>query len=204
MRALDLVVRAGKVRYLGACNIPAWQIMKANAIAASHGWPRFDALQYFYSIGCRDLEHDIVPMALDEGLAIMPWSPLAGGLFSGKFDRHTTRAGESRRDDFDFPPVDRARAHDIIDVMKPIAQRHGVSGAQVALAWLKQRPGVTSTIIGAKKLDQLQDNLAAYQLVLTPEDIQALDQVSAPKIPYPQWMVAVQNQDRYPGTNIRR
>jgi aryl-alcohol dehydrogenase-like predicted oxidoreductase len=198
MRGLDLVVRAGKVRYIGACNIPAWQIMKANAIAASHRWPRFDALQYFYSIGCRDLEHDIIPMAISEGLAVMPWSPLAGGLFSGKYDRNTATAGDSRRDNFNFPILDRDKAHDIIDVMMPIAKAHGVSGAQVALAWLAQKQGVSSTIIGAKRQEQLTDNLGSYDLKLTSPEIEALDKVSAPNIPYPHWMVSVQNQDRFP------
>jgi aryl-alcohol dehydrogenase-like predicted oxidoreductase len=202
MRGLDQVVRAGKVRYLGVCNIPAWQVMKANCIAERHGWPRFDALQYFYSIGCRDVEHDIVPMALEEGLAIMPWSPLAGGLFSGKYDRNRTQAGDSRRDKYDFPPVDRDKAHDILDVLNPIAAAHGVSGAQVALAWLRQRPAVTSIIIGAKREEQLTDNLASVELQLTQSEIVALDTVSAPRVPYPHWMVAVQNQDRWPGQNL--
>jgi aryl-alcohol dehydrogenase-like predicted oxidoreductase len=200
MRALDMVVRSGKVRYIGACNIPAWQIMKANGIAERHGWPKFDVLQYYYSLTCRDLELDIIPMAMEERMAVVPWSPLAGGLLSGKYRRGVTQAGNSRRDKYDFPPTDMEKAYGILDVLLPIAERHGVSGAQVALAWIKQKPGITSTIIGVKTVEQLEDNLGGFtRLNLSEGELGELDRVSAPPLPYPHWMVRVQNQDRFPG-----
>jgi len=198
LRGLEDMVRSGKVRYLGICNHPAWMVAKANGIADRHGWTRFAALQYYYSLAGRDIEHTILPMARSEELAVLPWSPLAGGFLSGKYDRNTEKAGDSRRDDFDFPPVDREQAYDIIDAMKEIAGRHGVSVAQVALRWVMDQPGVTSTIIGAKNEQQLNDNIAATQLSLTEEDRERLNEVSAIRKPYPQWMVDFQGRDRFP------
>ena len=198
MRGLEEVVRAGKVRYLGISNHPAWMVMKANAHADKMGWTKFVALQNYYSIAGRDIEREIVPLALGEGLGIMPWSPLAGGFLSGKFTRDKQKAGESRRDEFDFPPVNKEKAYDIIDVMAEVAAQYGVTVAQVALAWLLRKPAVTSIIVGAKRNDQLLDNIGATKLPLSDEDMKKLDQVSALTPEYPGWMVERQIQGRFP------
>lgn len=198
MRGLEDVVRSGKVRYIGISNHPAWMMMKANAIAEKMGWTKFVATQNYYSIAGRDVEREIIPMAHSEGLAVMPWSPLAGGFMSGKFTRNNQTAGDSRRDAFDFPPVNKEKAYDIIDVMLAIGNNRGVSAAQVALAWLLQKKGVTSIIIGAKKLEQLQDNIAATQLQLSGEEMQQLDTISALAPEYPGWMLERQGQGRMP------
>jgi aryl-alcohol dehydrogenase-like predicted oxidoreductase len=195
--ALDDVVRAGKARYLGLSNLPAWMQMKALALQDRNGWSRFVSAQMYYSIAGRDLEREVVPLALDQGLGIMPWSPLAGGLLSGKFDLEGGAKVEgARRSDFDFPPVDRARAAACIKAMRPIADRHGASVARVALAWTLGRPGVTSVIIGAKSEAQLKDNLAAADLVLSPEELATLDAASALQLEYPGWMVGWQNREK--------
>jgi aryl-alcohol dehydrogenase-like predicted oxidoreductase len=198
MRGLEDVVRSGKVRYLGISNHPAWMVVKANSFVEKMGWTKFVASQNYYSIAGRDAEREIVPMALSENISIMPWSPLAGGFLSGKFTRGNQVAGDSRRDTFDFPPVNKGKAYDIIDVMLKIGKEHGVSAAQVALAWLLTRPAVTSIIIGAKKHDQLLDNIASLKLQLTPDDILKLDEVSALSPEYPGWMVNRQMQGRMP------
>jgi aryl-alcohol dehydrogenase-like predicted oxidoreductase len=196
VQALDDIVRAGKVRYVGFCNLPAWVAMKMLAIADQRGLARFVSAQMFYAIAARDIEREIVPLAQHEGLGIMPWSPLAGGLLSGKF---TADGGpkDARRAQFDFPVVDKPRAFRCIDAMRPIAQAHGVSVAQVALAYLLAKPGVTSVIIGAKTADQLTDNLAATKLKLAPEQMAALDEVSQLPPEYPGWMTQFQIRDRW-------
>jgi aryl-alcohol dehydrogenase-like predicted oxidoreductase len=197
MRGLEDVIRAGKVRYLGICNTPAWQVMKANAFAEKQGWTKFSALQYFYAIADRAVEHEIVPLALDQQMSVVPWSPLAGGFLSGKFIRQNQNTGEgSRRDNFDFPPINKEKAFDIIEVMQKIATERGVSVAQIALAWLLKKPSVTSIIIGAKRKEQLLDNLAAINVEFTSEEMQALDEISAIDKPYPIWMVERQAMDR--------
>jgi len=198
MRGLEDLVRLGKVRYLGISNHPAWMVVKANAIAEKTGWSKFVALQNYYSIAGRDIEREIVPMALSENLGIMPWSPLAGGFLSGKFTRDTQKAGDSRRDDFDFPPVNKEKAYDIIDVMQHIAAAYGVSVARVALAWMLRKKGVTSIIIGAKKEEQLRENIASTTLLLTAEDMARLDAVSELSKEYPGWMVERQADGRLP------
>jgi len=198
MRGLEDVVRAGKVRYLGISNHPAWMVAKANGIADNMGWTKFVALQNYYSIAARDVERELVPLALSEGLALMPWSPLAGGFLSGKFTRNNEVAGDSRRDTFDFPPVNKAKAYDIIDVLLEIAANHQVSAAQVALAYILKKPAVTSIIIGAKKHDQLLDNIAATKLELTADELQQLDNISALAPEYPGWMLARQAMGRMP------
>jgi aryl-alcohol dehydrogenase-like predicted oxidoreductase len=198
MRGLEDVVRSGKVRYLGISNHPAWMVAKANGIADKMGWTKFVALQNYYSIAARDVERELVPLALSEGLALMPWSPLAGGFMSGKFTRHNEVAGDSRRDTFDFPPVNKAKAYDIIDILLAIGANHQVSAAQVALAYILNKPAVTSIIIGAKKHEQLLDNIAAIQLKLTEDEIQQLDAVSALAPEYPGWMLERQAQGRMP------
>lgn len=196
MEALNDVVRAGKVRYVGFCNLPAWKVAKANAYAAARGFARYESAQVYYTIAGRDIERELVPLAKDETLAIMPWSPLAGGLLSGKFLRDGTGPQGSRRAQFDFPLVDKDRAFDVIEAMEPIAKAHGVSVARIALAWLLHQPHVTSVIIGAKTLDQLGDNLAATDVKLTAEDLAALDKVSALPREYPGWMTDRQSADR--------
>lgn len=198
MRGLEDVVRWGKVRYLGISNHPAWMVVKANSYAEKMGWTKFVVSQNYYSVACRDIEREIVPMALSEGIGIMPWSPLAGGFLSGKFTRNQEIAGNSRRDSFDFPPVNKPKAYDIIDVMAEIGQRHGVSVATVALNWVIKQPAVTSTIIGAKTLEQLNDNISAVNLQLTAEDMQQINEVSALTPEYPGWMVTRQMQGRLP------
>ncbi|HTJ46295.1 MAG TPA: aldo/keto reductase [Kofleriaceae bacterium] len=196
LRALDDLVRAGKVRYLGLSNLPAWMQMKALAMQDRNGWARFVSAQMYYSIAGRDLEREVVPLANDQGLGVLPWSPLAGGLLSGKFDLEAnTKVEGARRSDFDFPPVDRTRAAACLEAMRPIADAHGSSVARVALAWLLHQPHVTSVIIGAKDETQLKDNLAATALQLSPEELASLDAASALPLEYPGWMVKWQNRD---------
>lgn len=197
MRGLEDVVRSGKVRYIGCSNLAAWQVMKANGIAEYHGWTKFVSTQNYYSIAGRDLENEIVPMVQDQQMAILPWSPLAGGFLSGKYTRANKPGGDSRRLAFDFPPVNPERAYDIIDVMQQIGNEHGVSVARIALAWVLARPGVTSVIIGAKNTDQLLDNIKAAEVRLTPEQMAQLDAVSTASKPYPQWMIERQGRDRF-------
>lgn len=198
MRGLEDVVRSGKVRYLGISNHPAWMVAKANGIADKMGWTKFVALQNYYSIAARDIERELVPLALSEGLALMPWSPLAGGFLSGKFTRNNEVAGDSRRDTFDFPPVNKDKAYDIIDLLLQIGSAHQVSAAQVALAYILQKPAVTSIIIGAKKHEQLLDNIAATQLELSAHELQQLNEISALAPEYPGWMLERQAQGRLP------
>ncbi len=196
LRALDDVVRAGKARYIGLSNLPAWMQMKALALQDANGWSRFISAQMYYSIAGRDLEREVVPLALDQGLGIMPWSPLAGGLLSGKFDlEKDSKVPGARRTDFDFPPVDRTRAAACIRAMRPIAEKRGISVARVALAWLLAQPHVTSVIIGAKNDKQLADNIAATEVTFTPEELASLDAASALPPEYPGWMVDWQNRD---------
>ena len=194
--ALDDCVRAGKVRYLGLCNLSAWEIMKSQWISDKKNLARFESLQMYYSVAGRDIEREIVPLAKDQNLAILPWSPLAGGLLSGKFSRENEKPEGARRATLDFPPVDRERAFRVIDVMRPIAADNLVSVAQVALAWLLAQRHVTSVIIGAKSQEQLLDNIAATELELSPEQIQAINDASALPNEYPQWMLTRQSGDR--------
>ena len=198
MRGLEDIVRSGKVRYIGISNHPAWMVVKANSYAEKMGWTKFVASQNYYSIAGRDIEREIVPMVQSEGISIMPWSPLAGGFLSGKFTRNNEVAGNSRRDSFDFPPINKQKAYDIIDVMAEIGKHHNVSVATVALNWVIKQPAITSTIIGAKNLQQLIDNLAAVTLQLTTEDIQQLNDVSDLASEYPGWMVTRQMEGRWP------
>jgi aryl-alcohol dehydrogenase-like predicted oxidoreductase len=198
LRALDDCVSRGLARTIGCSNLAAWQIMKALGISERRGFARFETVQAYYTIAGRDLEREILPLVEDQGLGVMVWSPLAGGLLSGKFTREGAGPQGARRASFDFPPVNRERAFDIIDVMRPIAEVHGASVARVALAWLLQRKGVMSVIVGAKTVEQLDDNLAAAKLTLSAEEIAALDKVSAPTPEYPGWMIARQGGERLP------
>src|SRR5882762_7068064 len=196
MRALDTLVQQGKVRYIGCSNWQAWKIAKSLGISELRNLARFDTLQAYYSIAGRDLEREIVPLLESEKLGLLVWSPLAGGLLSGKFSRANQKPADSRRTDYDFPIVDKERTWNILDVMAPIAKAHGCSPARLALAWLLAKPVVTSVIIGAKRLDQLQDNLAAMDLKLSEDEIKKLDEVSALPPEYPSWMLFVQNAER--------
>lgn len=193
LRALDDVVRSGKARYVGFSNLPAWVASKALTLAAAHGLARFQSAQVYYSIAGRDIEREIAPMCAAEHVAILPWSPLAGGLLSGKFDPDKNGPADSRRTAFDFPPVSMERLPRVLSALRTVADATGASVARVALAWLLTRPFVTSVIIGAKRREQLVDNLAATQLRLAPEQIAALDAASALPMEYPGWMVEFQN-----------
>jgi len=200
VHTLHDVVLTGKVRYIGVCNWPAWMVMKALGIARKHGWHEFVAMQYFYSVANRDVENDILPLTADQNLSFMPWSPLAGGFISGKFTREQTNTGgQSRRDTFDFPVIDKERAYNIIDVLIRIGKDYNVSAAEVALAWVRQQKGVTSTIIGAKTPEQLQSNIHSTSFEITPADMQELNTVSQQLKPYPNWMVERQMRERFPG-----
>ena len=196
LRALDTLVNHGKVRYIGVSNWQAWKIAKALGISEFKNLARFDSLQAYYSIAGRDLERDLVPLLEAEKTGLLVWSPLAGGLLSGKFSRENQKPQGTRRAEFDFPIVDKERAWKILDVMTPIAKAHNCSPARVALAWVLAKPFVTSVIIGAKRLEQLNDNIAAVDLKLTPEEIKKLDEVSALPPEYPGWMLPFQGANR--------
>src|SRR5271163_4414630 len=198
LRALDDCVSRGLVRTIGCSNLAAWQIMKSLGISERRGFARFETVQAYYTIAGRELEREILPLVEDQGLGVMVWSPLAGGLLSGKFTREGVKSNDARRVAFDFPPVDKERGYDIIDAMRPIAQAHDASVARVALAWLLARKGVMSVIIGAKTLEQLDDNLASTKLELSAGEIAELDRVSALNPEYPGWMIARQSDQRSP------
>ena len=196
VRALDALVQQGHVRYVGVSNWAAWQIMKALGISERHGLARFESLQAYYTIAGRDLERELVPMLQSESVGLMVWSPLAGGLLSGKYGRDSQGEQGSRRTTFDFPPVNRDRAFDCVDAMRAIALKKDVSVAQIALSWLLHQPVVTSVIIGAKRVEQLDDNIAATAITLNPEELAALDAVSALPSEYPGWMFERQGEAR--------
>ena len=198
LRALDQLVRHGHVRHVGVSNWAAWQIMKALGLSERLGLARFESLQAYYSVAGRDLEREIIPLLKSEGVGLMVWSPLAGGFLSGKYGRDQPGQAEegSRRIAFDFPPVDKEKAWNCIDAMRPIAEANGVSVARVALAWLLHQPQVTSVIVGAKRPGQLADNIAAAQLALKPEELQAIDCASRLSAEYPGWMLARQGDYR--------
>jgi aryl-alcohol dehydrogenase-like predicted oxidoreductase len=195
-RSLNDIVLTGKVRYIAVCNWPAWMVMKALGIAEKHGWNKFVGMQYYYSLGSRDIEREIVPLAIDQNLAIMPWSPLAGGFLSGKYTRNNEKAGDSRRDSFDFPPINKEKAYDIVDVLAEIGKEHSASVAEIALAWVRLQKGITSTIIGAKNVDQLNANVKSTGVQLSEDDLKRIDAISALPKEYPGWMVERQSADR--------
>ena len=195
--ALTDLVRAGKVRYIGCSNMEAWELMQALGISEQRGLEAFRCTQSYYSLAGRELEQQTIPLIQDQGLGLLVWSPLAGGFLSGKFTREDSPEG-TRRATFDFPPIDKDQGYDIVDVMRPIAETHEVSVAQVALAWLLHKEAVTSVIIGAKRLDQLEDNLASVDVTLTDDEVARLDEVSKIPLGYPAWMGAL-GDDRWPG-----
>jgi aryl-alcohol dehydrogenase-like predicted oxidoreductase len=192
LRALDTLVQHGHVRYIGVSNWAAWQITKALGIAERLGLHRFASLQAYYTLVGRDLEREIAPMLLSEDVGLMVWSPLAGGFLSGKYS--AGESGDGRRATFDFPPVEPKRGDEVIAAMRPIAEARGVSMARIALAWLLHQPAVTSVIVGAKRPNQLADNLAATQIDLSAAELEALDSVSRLPAEYPGWMQARQGQ----------
>jgi len=196
VRALDQLVRHGHVRYVGVSNWAAWQIVKALGVSERLGLARFESLQAYYTVAGRDLEREIVPMLQSEGVGLMVWSPLAGGLLSGKYKTGGGAEAGSRRQSFDFPPVDRERADVVIDAMRPLAEARGVSVAQIALAWLLHQPQVTSVIVGAKRPDQLADNIAATKVTLDADELKTLGEASALPSEYPGWMFERQGDGR--------
>jgi aryl-alcohol dehydrogenase-like predicted oxidoreductase len=198
LRALDDLVSQGLVRYIGCSNWAAWRIAKAVGISDHAGKSRFETVQAYYSIGGRDLEREMVPMMVSEGVGLLVWSPLAGGFLSGKFERDSKGPQGARRTTFDFPPIDKERAWPIIDAMRGVAQAHDVSVARVALAYVLAKPWVTSVIIGARNVEQLDDNIAAADLQLSHEELKHLDDVSALSPEYPGWMFARQGGGRVP------
>lgn len=196
LRALEDVVRAGKVRYIGCSNLSAWHLMKALAYSEYNRLSKFVSLQAYYTIAGRDLEREIIPLLKDQKVGLMVWSPLAGGLLSGKFHRDGKGPEGARRVQFDFPPVNKERAFDTLDVLRPMAEAKGVSVARLAIAWLLQQEAVTTVIIGAKKMEQLEDNLASVEVTFTEEERQKLDEVSQLPKEYPGWMYDMQGGDR--------
>jgi aryl-alcohol dehydrogenase-like predicted oxidoreductase len=196
LSTLNDLVRSGKVRYIGLCNLAAWQIMKALAISEKRGWTRFESVQAYYTLAGRDLEREVVPLLRDQGLGLMVWSPLAGGFLTGKFKPGAPGPEGSRRSTFDFPVIDKERAFRCVDAMRPIAAAHGVSVAQIALAWLLAQPAVTTVIIGARNQEQLMDNMASVQVQLSAEELKALDEVSRLPREYPGWMLEFQGNYR--------
>jgi aryl-alcohol dehydrogenase-like predicted oxidoreductase len=195
VRALDAVVRSGKARYVGFSNLPAWVAAKALTFAEENGLARFQSAQVYYSIAGRDIEREIAPLCQAEGVAILPWSPLAGGLLSGKFDPNKKGPSDSRRTSFDFPPVNDERLPRVLGALRQVAEATNLSVARIALAWQLTKPFVTSIIIGAKRQEQLLDNLAAVEVKLSPEHVKLLDDASALPAEYPGWMVEFQNRD---------
>jgi len=193
VKSLNDIVDSGKVRYVAICNWPAWMVAKAMAVAHYNGWHKFIGLQYYYSAVTRDIEHELVPMAQEHDLAIFPWSPLSGGFLTGKFTRDGEAAGGARRANFDFPPIDKEKAFDLVDVLKEIGAKYDASPAQIALAWVRQQPGVTSTIIGAKTVEQLNDNIQSTGITLGEDDLEKIDAVSPLPMQYPGWMVKAQS-----------
>ncbi|MAF30117.1 MAG: aldo/keto reductase [Croceicoccus sp.] len=197
LRALDTIVQSGRARYVGVSNWAAWQIARAIGKTEQLGLAPLASLQAYYSLVGRDLEHEIAPMLEAEGLGLMVWSPLAGGFLSGKYRRG--QEGEGRRASFDFPPVDKDKGYDAVEVMDDIAASHGATVPQVALAWLLAKPAVSTVIIGARKLSQLQDNLGASDVRLSEDDIARLDAAYAPPMQYPGWMLKRQGEYRKGG-----
>jgi len=189
MRALDDLVRDGKVRYVGCSNLAAWQIVKANGVATSRGGTPFCSLQAYYSLVGRELELDLLPMCRHEGVGVMVWSPLAGGFVTGKYRRGQDAPEGARRKNFDFPPIDRERGYDLIELLDGLAKEKGSTIPRLALSWLLQQDGVSTLIVGAKKLEQLEDNLAAIDVTWTEKELEQVAAATAPPSLYPHWML---------------
>jgi aryl-alcohol dehydrogenase-like predicted oxidoreductase len=200
LRALDDLVSEGLVRYIGASNWPAWRLSKSLGISDKRGWARFETTQAYYCLSGRDIERELMPCCLEESIGILAWSPLDGGFLTGKFPRDGTMVPGTRQSQLQgYPPVNRGRAWDCVDVMREIAaEMDGVTIAQIAIAWVLARPGVSSVLLGANRLEQLTDTLGAVDVVLTADHIARLDAVSALPTEYPQWMLAKQAPERIP------
>ena len=196
--ALDHLLSSGKVRYVGCSNFAGWHVMKALGVADRAGLPRFVSQQIYLSLQERSAEYEIVPAAIDQGLGLLVWSPLAGGLLSGKYRRgQEPPAGARHTSAWNEPPVyDEERLYDTVEVLVEVAEHHGVSAAQVALAWLLGRPGITSVIVGARTEEQLADNLAAATLELSAAERARLEEVSRPLLLYPFWHHKKTSSDR--------
>lgn len=195
LEALDTLVRQGHVRYLGVSNWAAWQIVKAVGIVEARRLAPIISLQAYYTLAGRDLEREVVPMLKAEDIDLMVWSPLAGGFLSGKFDREGKTA-EGRRANFDFPAIDKERAYDAIEAMRTIAAGQGCTVPQLAIAWLLHRKVVTSVILGARRVEQLSDNIGATGVSLTDEELATLDAVTRLPPEYPGWMIEIQGENR--------
>ncbi|MGA2589878.1 MAG: aldo/keto reductase [Bryobacteraceae bacterium] len=193
LRALDDLVRQGKVRYLGASNWPARHLMKALCLADARGWERFISLQAYYSLVGRDLEHELLRLCQEEGLGVLPWSPLSGGFLTGKFRRGQPGPAGARRSSFEFPPIDQERGFDAVEALAALAQEKGATIPQLALAWLLAQPAVSAVIIGANRMQQLEDNLKAAEVRLSAAEVERLSATTQPVTLYPQWMVERQN-----------
>lgn len=187
LEALTDLVKQGKVRYIGASNLAAWQLMKSLSISEQHRLSKFISLQAYYTLAGRDLERELIPLLKDQKLGLMVWSPLAGGLLSGKYSRDEQNKEGGRRANFDFPPVNKDRAFDIIDLLQSFAKAKNASVAQLALAWLLHQEAVTTVIIGASKIEQLEDNLKSTEIEFTPDELQQLDTISKLPAEYPAW-----------------
>jgi aryl-alcohol dehydrogenase-like predicted oxidoreductase len=196
LSALDQLVSSGKVRYIGASNLAAWQLMKALDYSHYNKLSKFVSLQAYYTIAGRDLERELVPLMLHEKVGLLVWSPLAGGLLSGKYSRDKEKETDGRRANFDFPTVNKERAFDIVDQLQPMAKSKGTTVAGLAIAWLLHQPVVTSVIIGANKMDQLEDNLKSIDLTFNSEELEQLNKVSALPVEYPGWMLEFTGADR--------
>ena len=188
VRALDDLVRRGLVRYIGFSNFPAWKAARMLGIQERYGYARFVGAQMYYSLLGRDIEHEIVPFVEDTGIGILVWSPLAGGFLSGKYTRENPEPENARLNKFKLPPIDVEKGYDVVDVLKQIAQNHGASPAQVAIAWILTKSFISSVIIGANKMHQLEDNLGAVNLKLSVQEVEQLNELTAPESLYPGWM----------------
>lgn len=191
LRALDDLVRQGKVRYIGYSNFPAWKAAKMVGIQKHHNYAQFIAAQMYYSLLGRDLEQEVVPFVEDAGIGVLVWSPLAGGFLSGKYTRESPTPEGARLNQFKLPPIDVEKGYDVVDVIKPIAQAHSASPAQVAIAWILTKPFISSVIVGANKMHQLEDNLKAANLTLSASEVHQLDTLTSPQSLYPGWMQAL-------------
>ena len=195
LRAMEDIVRSGRARYVGVSNWAAWQIAKALGIAERRGWDKFVSLQAFYTVANRELERELVPMMRSEGLGLMVWSPLAGGLLSGKYalGENDKTEGEGRRAKLDFPRIDKKLAFELVEAMRPMAEARGVTIAAIALAWLLHQEVVSTVIVGARRADQLAENLAASAIELSADELAPLDALGAPGPEYPGWAIASQD-----------
>lgn len=202
MQTLNDLIRWGKVRYIGVSNFTAWQVAKANYIAEKHGWEKFITYQGYYSLLGRGIEYEIIPFCLDQNMGVLAWSPLAGGLLSGKYRKGKPLPQGTRIDTSaglkGFIPFNEDVLYAVLEAMDSISLAHNVPIAAVALAWLRYQKAVSSVIIGARSMQQMEENMKAGELELSPDEVQKLNDVSRPELPYPQWMLDWNIRDRQP------